>query len=258
MPAVEGARESAPAAPRTRDVPGAVPPAEPPGSGTWPHALSHEPLLRVSDVLALIQPEFPALTTSKLRFLDAQGLVSPGRTGSGYRQYSPADVERLRFVLRQQRDHFRPLTVIHDHLASLDSGEAREPVAPHAVAQEEPAWMTARQLAAFAGVETDLVAALAGEGLVTEGVPGKFPRDAVPVVHAAAGYLVAGGDLRALRVLHHAALREVERSQDVAAPARARGDYGAASNGAQEFGEAAIAVFAAVVRRAGSAGTPCN
>ncbi len=65
--------------------------------------------MRVSDVLAIVQPEFPALTPSKLRFLDAQGLVVPQRTGSGYRQYSPADIERLRFVLREQRDHFRPL-----------------------------------------------------------------------------------------------------------------------------------------------------
>src|SRR6187431_1014365 len=116
-------------------------------TGRWPHALSHEPLLRVSDVLALIQGEFPTLTPSKLRFYDAQGLVSPERTSTGYRQYSPADVERLRFVLRQQRDHYRPLTVIAQHLESLDKGTMHERVSPHAVDGEDDDYLTVAELA---------------------------------------------------------------------------------------------------------------
>ena len=119
--------------------------------GRWPHALPHEPNLRVSDVLALVKREFPALTTSKLRFLDTQGLVAPHRTAAGYRQYSVADVERLRFVLRQQRDHYRPLTVIAQMLADLDSGRAFEAVLPHEVS-DEPTLVTMRQLAQRANV----------------------------------------------------------------------------------------------------------
>ena len=78
-----------------------------------------------------LQIEFPAVTTSKLRFLEEQGLVEPVRTAAGYRQYSPADIERLRFVLRQQRDRYMPLKVIGDRLAALDAGEEDEP-APRA------------------------------------------------------------------------------------------------------------------------------
>jgi len=68
--------------------------------------------MRISDVLADLGPDFPTVTPSKLRFLEEQGLVEPVRTAGGYRQYSPADLERLRFVLRQQRDRYLPLRVI--------------------------------------------------------------------------------------------------------------------------------------------------
>ena len=69
----------------------------------WPHGVSREPTMRISDVLADLGGDFPALTPSKLRFLEEQGLVEPRRTARGYRQYSPAYVERLRCVHRQQR-----------------------------------------------------------------------------------------------------------------------------------------------------------
>ena len=78
----------------------------------WPRGISRRASMRISDVLAALQIEFPAVTTSKLRFLEEQGLVEPVRTAAGYRQYSPADIERLRFVLRQQRDRYMPLKVI--------------------------------------------------------------------------------------------------------------------------------------------------
>ena len=97
----------------------------------WPRGISRRASMRISDVLAALQIEFPAVTTSKLRFLEEQGLVEPVRTAAGYRQYSPADIERLRFVLRQQRDRYMPLKVIGDRLAALDAGEEDEP-APRA------------------------------------------------------------------------------------------------------------------------------
>lgn len=93
----------------------------------WPRGISRRASMRISDVLAALQLEFPAVTPSKLRFLEEQGLVEPVRTPSGYRQYSPADVERLRFVLRQQRDRYMPLKVIGERLAALDAGEEGEP-----------------------------------------------------------------------------------------------------------------------------------
>lgn len=219
-----------------------------PPEGTWPHALSHDPLMRLSDVLAIIQPEFPALSPSKLRFLDAQGLVVPQRTGSGYRQYSPADVERLRFVLREQRDHFRPLSVIAERLAALDAGEAREAVLPHEVEEERAPWLTAAELARLSNVDPDLVVELDAGGIIEAGMPGKYRREAIAVVHAAAEYLAAGGDTRAIRVLRNAAVREADRAKAVASPLRAKGEQGEAANAAGELGEAAAQFFGAVVR----------
>ncbi len=85
-------------------------------------------LLSIGQVLAKLSPEFPDLTPSKLRFLEERQLVSPARTESGYRKFSPADMDRLRFVLTMQRDHYLPLKVIRGFLAELDAG--RTPVLP--------------------------------------------------------------------------------------------------------------------------------
>ena len=219
-------------------------------AGRWPHALSHEPLLRVSDVLALIQTEFPALTPSKLRFFDAQGLVCPGRTAAGYRQYSAADVERVRFVLRQQRDHYRPLTVIADHLDALDKGTMHERVSPHAIDGEDDDYLTSPQLAARAGVSDETLDQLVEAGIVRQSVPGAFDRDVLDLVVASGAYLAAGGDVRSLRSLCLAARREADRALAVAAPTRARGAAGEAEETARQLSESAIAVFGACVRGA--------
>jgi DNA-binding transcriptional MerR regulator len=72
--------------------------------------------LSIGDVLTLLREEFPDVTISKIRFLESQGLVNPERSPSGYRKFFDHDVERLRWVLRQQREHFLPLKVIRDRL----------------------------------------------------------------------------------------------------------------------------------------------
>lgn len=87
-------------------------------------------LLSIGQVLAKLTPEFSDLSPSKLRFLEDRELVSPGRTPAGYRTYSAADVDRLRFVLTVQRDHYLPLRVIKQYLDELDEGKS--PVLPHA------------------------------------------------------------------------------------------------------------------------------
>ena len=69
----------------------------------------------IGDVLATLRPEFPDVTISKIRFLESEGLVQPQRTASGYRKFSHADLERLRYVLACQRDQYLPLKVIRDH-----------------------------------------------------------------------------------------------------------------------------------------------
>jgi DNA-binding transcriptional MerR regulator len=74
----------------------------------------------IGEVLALVQDEFPEITISKIRFLESQGLIDPERTASGYRKFYARDVERLRFILRSQKDAYLPLKVIKDRLAAGD------------------------------------------------------------------------------------------------------------------------------------------
>ena len=91
--------------------------------------MSARSYLSIGDVLTLLRQEFPDVTISKIRFLESQGLVNPERTPSGYRKFYEHDVERLRWVLRQQREHFLPLKVIKDRLDE-DTAAATPVVSP--------------------------------------------------------------------------------------------------------------------------------
>ncbi|MCY7325263.1 MAG: MerR family transcriptional regulator [Microbacteriaceae bacterium] len=83
-------------------------------------------LLSIGQVLARLTVDFPDLTPSKLRFLEERKLICPARTESGYRKFSPSDLDRLRFVLTMQREHYLPLKVIKGYLDDLDAGRAPE------------------------------------------------------------------------------------------------------------------------------------
>jgi DNA-binding transcriptional MerR regulator len=76
--------------------------------------------LSIGEVLSLLQDEFPDVTISKIRFLESQGLIDPERTPSGYRKFYEPDIERLRWILTQQRENFLPLKVIRERLGSVD------------------------------------------------------------------------------------------------------------------------------------------
>ena len=89
-----------------------------------PLSASARPVFSIGQVLAKLQPEFPELTPSKLRFLEDQDLVTPFRTPSSYRKFSGDDVERLRLILTLQRDQYLPLKVIREHLDAMASGQA--------------------------------------------------------------------------------------------------------------------------------------
>jgi len=92
--------------------------------------------LSIGEVLSLLQEDFPDVTISKIRFLESQGLLDPERTPSGYRKFYEADIERLRWILRHQRDHFLPLKVMKDRLeASAAAGLMVPPDEPPAVAK---------------------------------------------------------------------------------------------------------------------------
>jgi DNA-binding transcriptional MerR regulator len=81
----------------------------------------------IGEVLALLKDEFPDITISKIRFLESQGLLDPERTPSGYRRFYDKDVDRLRWILRQQRENFLPLKVIKGRLAEGLDTTADEP-----------------------------------------------------------------------------------------------------------------------------------
>ncbi|WP_039777945.1 transcriptional regulator FtsR, partial [Nocardia cerradoensis] len=80
--------------------------------------------MSIGSVLDLLRPDFPDITISKIRFLESEGLIRPERTPSGYRRFSVADVERLKFVLTAQRDQYLPLKVIKEQLEAIDRGAA--------------------------------------------------------------------------------------------------------------------------------------
>src|SRR5512145_2266197 len=82
--------------------------------------------LSIGEVLGLLLEEFPDITISKIRFLESEGLIEPERTPSGYRKFYDGDVERLRQILKMQRDEYLPLKVIKERLAKQDAGDAVE------------------------------------------------------------------------------------------------------------------------------------
>ena len=79
-------------------------------------------LLTIGEVLNQVRSEFDDISISKIRFLEAEGLIVPSRTKSGYRKFSSSDVEKLRYILRMQRDHYLPLKVIKEHIEAIDRG----------------------------------------------------------------------------------------------------------------------------------------
>jgi DNA-binding transcriptional MerR regulator len=92
----------------------------------------------IGQVLASLKGDFPDISISKIRFLESEGLIAPQRAPSGYRRYSGHDLERLRYVLSVQRDHYLPLKVIKEHLALIDSGQPAPAVPALTRSGEQP------------------------------------------------------------------------------------------------------------------------
>jgi DNA-binding transcriptional MerR regulator len=96
-------------------------------------------LLTIGEVLNQVRSEFDDISISKIRFLEAEGLIVPSRTKSGYRKFSSSDVDKLRYILRMQRDHYLPLKVIKEHIEAIDRGlkleidEIEKPKVPSAL-----------------------------------------------------------------------------------------------------------------------------
>ncbi len=136
----------------------------------------------IGEVLAQLRPEFPDISTSKIRFLEAEGLIEPARSRSGYRRFSAADIERLRYILTMQRDSYLPLRVIRERLA--DGGEAARP--RRSGAGRAPEGMTRRQLLDAAEISEAELTELEDYGLIRR-VGRQYGRDALAVARARGG-----------------------------------------------------------------------
>ena len=184
--------------------------------------MSSNPSLSIGAVLSRLQSEFPEVSISKIRFLESEGLVTPHRTPSGYRQFSASDVERLRYVLGAQRDQYLPLRVIKDQLDAIDRGlepgtpEARLPrslsiadgPSPRDFAASSQVRMTRSELLAQSGLTATSLAELEQFGLISAGPGGYFDADSVHVAGTAAELLAVGLEPRHLRSFRTAADRE--------------------------------------------------
>ncbi|WP_326555632.1 transcriptional regulator FtsR [Micromonospora sp. NBC_01813] len=194
--------------------------------------------MSIGEVLAQLRPEFPDTTISKLRFLEAEGLVEPERTPSGYRKYSREDVARLRFVLTAQRDQYLPLRVIREQLARRDAeaaagagwprpalvavGPSGEVPGRAAVSdqpdQPQQVRLSRSDLLAGSGLEPSTLAEVERLGLVVAVVPGWYDADALVIAVAVAGLLDHGLEVRHLRAVRAAADRDVGLFAQLVAP----------------------------------------
>lgn len=196
----------------------------------WPFGVSRTPTMSIGSALGVLQQEFPAVTISKVRFLEDQGIVAPHRTPSGYRTYSQADLERLRFALAAQRDSYLPWAKIRERLDELDAGGAGVPAPGARVVTEDGELtaavsrgrMTAAQLAEAADAPLALVTELVEAGIVVADAGGKFPAGALDVVRAAVELDEHGVQTRHLRALRAAAERQVDLVEAIVAPVRGR------------------------------------
>jgi DNA-binding transcriptional MerR regulator len=161
----------------------------------------------IGQVLDELSPEFPDVSPSKIRFLEAEGLIQPLRSASGYRRFSAADIKRLRFILTAQRDEYLPLRVIKERLDALDH-EASGPVPPVA--------MTRSELLAAAGAAEELLAELEDYGLIRRSR--SYGGPALTVLRSAAALAGHGVRPRNLRVVKAAADREAALVESAVAP----------------------------------------
>ena len=187
-------------------------------------ATEHRPpeqqrLHTIGAVCARLQPEFPDISISKIRYLEDQGLLTPKRTRGGYRLFSEDDVERLETILRLQRDEFLPLRVIRQELAS--GAGARKRTRPAGLADREGE-LDQEELCVRAGIDHDFARALEEYGLLAPRLEGgeRLYRDGDADIAAACGRLARFGiDARHLRTFRNSAGREAGLLEQLVAPA---------------------------------------
>ncbi|WP_377323040.1 MerR family transcriptional regulator [Pimelobacter simplex] len=215
-----------------------------------------EPLLNIGQVLDRLHADFEDISIPKIRFLESEGLVKPERTPAGYRKFSEADIARLRYILRMQRDHYLPLKVIGEHLDAIDRGlepPAPEPVvptvpkvalgsdglpAPESFRRTDRLRLSRKELMKVADIDEDLLGQLEAYALIAPSPTGHYDSDALVIAETARELADFGIEPRHLRAFRTAADREIGLIQQVVAPRRGR-DAGAAARAEEAVSEIA-------------------
>ena len=183
-------------------------------------------LLSIGQVLARLTAEFPDLTPSKLRFLEERQLICPARTESGYRKFSAADLERLRFVLTMQRDHYLPLKVIRGYLDEIDAG--RQPELPGGGSLPAPSMLSTErklqrdELVREAGATPGLLNDAISSSLIVAAE--LYGEDVLAVLHSLVELQRSGIEPRHLRGFRVAAERELGLIESALIPVARRKD----------------------------------
>lgn len=179
--------------------------------------------MTIGEVINLLKEDFPDVSVSKVRFLESQGLLAPGRSDGGYRQFDSHDIERLRFILAQQRDHFLPLKVIKSKLTLWERGEDVGPGTTNdddRLLSPQLETMTRDELLRRSSLEPQQLDALIDHSLVKPDESGGFSGQALVVATDARRLFSHGLEARHLRTILHAVEREADVLGQLTAPLR--------------------------------------
>jgi DNA-binding transcriptional MerR regulator len=208
----------------------------------------------IGEVLVNVKTEFPDITISKIRFLESEGLITPERTPSGYRKFYPDDVERLKSILRLQRDEYLPLKVIKERLLKADAGDEEDQQTLEQATSgvdadgggedlaEAPTGlqMSLEEMAAATGVDRDRIKELEQFGIVcTHGPEGGryYDGDDYVTLSIVKDFLRFGIEPRHLTMYKHFAERESAFFEALVAPTLRQKNPDARRAATQTLGE---------------------
>jgi DNA-binding transcriptional MerR regulator len=214
--------------------------------------------MNIGQVLDELRPDFPNVTIPKIRFLEDKGLIKPERTPAGYRKFSTDDVERLRYVLRMQRDHYLPLKVIGEHLDAIDRGLEPPPIEPvvptvpkvalapdglpsaESFSRRDNLRLSRKELIKIAEISEELLQELEQFALISPRAgTGHYDTDALVIAQTARELADFGLEPRHLRAFKTAADREVGLVEQVVAPLRGGRDTAARARAEEAVSEIA-------------------
>ncbi|BBZ60385.1 transcriptional regulator FtsR [Mycolicibacterium monacense] len=234
--------------------------------------------MSIGAVLDLLRPDFPDVTISKIRFLEAEGLVTPERTASGYRRFTAYDCARLRFILTAQRDQYLPLKVIKAQLDAQPDGALPPSAQPYSTPYPAPRLvpvgtgdgaaaaagvgptqvrLSREDLLERSGVGDDLLAALVKAGVITPSAKAGggifFDEHSVVIAQCAGALADYGVEPRHLRAFRSAADRQSDLIAQIAGPVGKAGTTGArdrADDLAREVAALAITLHTSLIKSA--------